>query len=226
MANSTISRNVFVIIPCYNHGKHLGDVIAGVRGQLSDCDIVVVDDGSDDDSALVAASHGCHVIRHGENQGKGAALWSGIQWGLEQGKEWFLFLDADGQHPANSIPDFLEAAAKEKADFIMGNRLGDVTDMPPHRRLSNRLTSGYLSKKSGKSIPDSQCGFRLIHRRCLEGFQPTTRHYDTETEILLYAASKGARFTSVTIPTIYRGQSSSIRNIRDTLRFLRIIRRC
>lgn len=204
----------------------MGGVIAGVRGQVPDGDIVVVDDGSGDDSALVAASHGCHVIRHGENQGKGAALWSGIQWGLDQGKEWFLFLDADGQHPTDSIPEFLDTAARDDADFVMGNRLGDVTDMPPHRRLSNRLTSWFLSKKVGESIPDSQCGFRLVHRRCLEGFQPTTRHYDTETEILLHAASKGARFSSVTIPTIYRGQSSSIRNVSDTLRFIRVLRRC
>ncbi len=225
MSQIAAKHNMIVVIPCYNHGKHLGGVIADVRGYLPECDLVVVDDGSSDDSALAAALHGCHVIRHGENQGKGAALWSGIQWGLDQGKEWFLFLDADGQHPANSIPDFLEAASNN-TDFVMGNRLGDVTDMPPHRRLSNRLTSRYLSKKIGKSIPDSQCGFRLIHRRCLEGFQPTTRHYDTETEILLYAASKGARFKSVTISTIYRGQSSSIRNFRDTLRFLRVIRRC
>ncbi len=225
MSQIAAKRSMIVVIPCYNHGKHLGDVIAGVCGQLPDADIVVVDDGSNDDSALVAASCGCHVIRHGENQGKGAALWSGIRWGLDQDKEWFLFLDADGQHPANSIPDFLEAEG-DNNDFVMGNRLGDVTDMPPHRRLSNRLTSWYLSKKIGESIPDSQCGFRLIHRRCLEGFQPTTRHYDTETEILLHAASKGARFASVTIPTIYRGQSSSIRKFRDTLRFIRIIRRC
>jgi glycosyltransferase involved in cell wall biosynthesis len=216
-------QNTVVIIPCYNHGTHLGALLDGVKQQLPSCNIVVVDDGSADNCTLTASSKGCHVLRHPENRGKGAALWTGMQWGLEHGSQWFLFLDADGQHPPEIIPAFWELAESTNSNFIMGNRLGDMSDMPIHRRLSNRITSWLLSRKIGRNIPDSQCGFRLMHRSCLKDFTPTTRHYETETEILLHAARNRARFASVTIPTVYRGQSSSIRNVRDTIRFLRLI---
>ena len=212
-----------VIIPCYNHGNHLQILLPEVRSHCVDWDILVVDDGSDDDTSVTAGSNECTILRHPENRGKGAALWNGIQWGLTNAKDWFLFLDADGQHPAEAIPWFLEAAITSNATFVMGNRLHDVSCMPYHRRLSNWITSWILSRKSGQKIHDSQCGFRLIHRSCLDGFRPLTQHYETETEILLYAARQGARFASVNIPTIYRGQRSSINNFRETLRFIRVV---
>jgi len=217
------SQNQLIVIPCYDHGAHLRELLPSVHEKLPSWDILLVDDGSTDDSSLIAGICGCRVIRHPENRGKGAALCSGIQWGLARDKTWFLFMDADGQHPAESIPWFLEAAEGAKATFVMGNRLGDVSSMPRHRLVSNRLTSQLLSWKIGQKIHDSQCGFRLVHRDWLAGFKPTTRHYETETEILLHAARNGARFASVNIPTIYRGQPSSIHNIRDSFRFVRVI---
>jgi glycosyltransferase involved in cell wall biosynthesis len=215
--------NAVAIIPCYNHEKHLEALLGNIYQQVPNWDIVLVDDGSTDDSSLTAAHMGCKVLRHPENLGKGAALWTGIQWGLTQGEDWFLFLDADGQHSPEAIPWFLEAADAAGATFVMGNRLHDVSAMPYHRRLSNWITSWILSRKTGQKMHDSQCGFRLIHRSCIEGFRPTTRRYETETEILLYAARNGARFASVNIPTIYQGQRSSIDNVRDTVRFVRVI---
>ena len=223
MTTNIIYENSLTVIPCYNHGKHLESLLVDIHQQLPGCDIVLVDDGSTDDSSLTATAMGCHIIRHPENLGKGAALWTGIQWGLQKSLDWFLFMDADGQHPASSISLFLDAIDNSEYTFVIGNRLGDMSTMPYHRRLSNRLTSWILSRKIGHHIPDSQCGFRLIHRSCLEDFQPKTKHYETETELLLHAAKKGARFGSVTIPTIYQGQSSSIRNVRDTWRFIRLI---
>jgi len=216
-------ENSLIIIPCYNHGIYLETLLGDIHRQLPHWEIVLVDDGSTDDSSLTAAPMGCHVIRHPENLGKGAALWTGIQWGLSHGNDWFLFMDADGQHPASSIPTFLDAINNSENTFVIGNRLGDMTDMPYHRRLSNRLTSWILSKKIGRHIPDSQCGFRLIHKSCLEDFHPKTQHYETETEILLHAARKSARFESIKIPTIYQGQRSGIHNFRDTVRFIRLI---
>jgi glycosyltransferase involved in cell wall biosynthesis len=223
VVNTITHSNSLIIIPCYNHGKHLEVLLRNIHWQLPNWNIVLVDDGSTDDSSLTTVPSGCHILRHPENLGKGAALWTGIQWGLQKGKDWFLFMDADEQHPPESIPAFLDMMEDSGNTFIIGNRLGDMSNMPFHRRLSNRLTSWILSKKIKHNIPDSQCGFRLVHRTCLEGFRPKTRHYETETELLLYAAQKGARIGSVTIPTIYQGQRSSIRNVRDTCRFIRLI---
>ena len=202
-----------IVIPCFNHGAHLPDLLRHVQEELPSWDIVLVDDGCTDDSSLAAGTCGCHVIRHPENRGKGAALWTGIQWGLARGKEWFLFMDADGQHPAASIPWLLDAATAANATFVIGNRMDEVSSMPRHRRWSNRLTSMLLSWKTGQTFRDSQCGFRLVHRDCLTGFKPITRRYETETEILLHVARRGARFASVNIPTILERTTSLFKDI-------------
>ncbi|MCX7915288.1 MAG: glycosyltransferase family 2 protein, partial [Verrucomicrobiae bacterium] len=134
-----------------------------------------------------------------------------------------IFLDADGQHDPDEIPQFIRCAENNPAGIVVGNRMTHTADMPWLRLQTNRVTSWITSKLAGQPIPDSQCGYRLIHRSVLPALALGTAHFETETEMLIQAGRAGYRITSVPVRTIYLpGRHSHIRPLRDTLRFLRL----
>jgi len=134
-------------------------------------------------------------------------------------------LDADMQHPPSLVPSLIQPIREGLADFVIGSRERSKSSMSWARRTSNFLTSFMVSRRIRKMIPDSQSGFRAIRMHFLRDMELTTSRYETETEILIKAADAGARFAFVPIPTIYAGETSSIRHVRDTLRFIRLFLR-
>jgi len=216
---------LLVLIPAYRLEGGIVDLLRRVRETAPDADILVVDDGSDDGTAARAASvPGVRVVSHGANRGKGAALRTGFAAAVEEGYPWVLTMDGDGQHPPESIPRFLEEAEGD-ADLIVGSRKRGRSSMPVHRRLSNRLTSWLASRAAGVHLPDSQSGYRLIRTEVLRRVPLTTDGYEMETELLIGAARAGFRISSVPIPTCYGEETSHIRVGRDTIRFLRVLRK-
>jgi glycosyltransferase involved in cell wall biosynthesis len=208
------------VIPAYNEAPRIGGVVRRVRRIIDD--VLVVDDASTDNGPAVAADAGALVL-HNEppNHGKGYALRVGFSYALAEDYGAVVTLDADGQHPPELIPRFL-AALEDGADLVYGNRLGDLTAMPPERVFSNRTTTALVSLLAGTRLADSQCGMRAVRAWVLRTAVTECDGFAAESEQLILAARNGARLAPVTIPTIYLPDSSSKMHVlRDTLRFAR-----
>ena len=156
-----LELNSCAVIPCFNEGATLAPLVAGVRRFLPR--VLVVDDGSTDDTSSRAAGAGARVIRHEKNSGKGAALRSGLSRALAEGFEWAVTLDGDGQHAPEDLPVLLNCASQTGAPLVIGNRMNDARKMPWLRRRVNLWMSRQLSRRAGRDLPDTQSGFRLIH---------------------------------------------------------------
>jgi glycosyltransferase involved in cell wall biosynthesis len=216
-------QNTAAVIPAFNEEKHIGDVVRRTREQLDH--VVVVDDGSSDETAARAREAGAEVIVHPENRGKGESIKSGLRYWLERQLTWVVILDADGQHRPEEIDRLIRAAASDGASLLLGNRMKDISSMPPVRRWVNRYMSKKISRLCGQDIPDTQCGFRMLHRHFIPEVLSGTDRFDYETEMLIIASRKGFRIESVPISTVYSDEVSSINPIRDTIRFFKLIRR-
>ena len=217
--------NVAALIPCYFEEKHIREVAARAHAQLDT--VLVVDDGSTDGTEKEARAAGVEVIRHTVNQGKGAAIKTGLrELSARMGIEYALILDGDGQHLPEEIPNFLAAANATRAPLFVGTRMTDTRRMPFVRRMTNRFMSWQISRVCGQEVPDSQCGFRMIHRDLAPAMVAIeTVKFDYETEMLVVASRRGARIAAVPISTIYGDEVSKIHPVRDTVRFCRMMAR-
>ena len=217
--------NVAALIPCYFESKRIRDVAARVKQQLDT--VLVVDDGSTDATESEAQATGVEVIRHTVNQGKGAAIKTGLSALAERpGIEYVLILDGDGQHAPEEISRFLNLANETKAPMLVGNRMTDTRNMPFVRKVTNSFMSSQISKVCGQDVPDSQCGFRMIHRDLLTAMVDiATTKFDYETEQLVVASRRGCRIAAVPISTIYGDEKSKIHPVRDSIRFYEMMQR-
>jgi len=210
---------ILALIPAFNEQNSIANVVRGVSQHIPD--VLVVDDGSTDMTAVEAESAGARVVRLEENSGKGVALNMGFAVAEELGSSHVLTLDADGQHDPAEIPQFLEKMEETGAAMVIGCRMEDVSSMPKIRRMTNRISSWLVSRLSGQLIHDSQSGYRLMSMELPRQVEVRSRRYDAESEILIAAARKGFLIAEVTIRTIYGGERSKIRAVSDSLRFFR-----
>jgi glycosyltransferase involved in cell wall biosynthesis len=211
---------VLAVVPAYDEAPR---VRAVVEGALAHLPVLVVDDGSTDDTAAVAEAAGATVLRQQPNQGKGAALRAGFRWALASGYDAVLTLDADGQHDPAEIPSFLDAGVRTGADLIVGRR--DFGRMPPIRRLSNRLGGLAFSWAVGRRIPDNQSGYRLVSRRLMEAMLASSESgFEFEVEMITTAIRAGWAIDWVPIRTIYAGAPSHIDPWRHFTSFVRMVR--
>jgi glycosyltransferase involved in cell wall biosynthesis len=215
---------IAAVIPAYQEEKHVGEVARRARAQLEN--VLVVDDGSTDATADRARSSGVEVVVHPQNCGKGESIKTGLRYWLERGSEYVVILDADGQHLPEEISRFVDAAGSESdAKIFVGSRMNDTTTMPLVRRIVNRYMSGKISRVCGQRIPDTQCGFRMLHRDIIPEILSGASRFEYETEMLIIASRKGHRVASVPITTVYSDEVSSINPVRDTVRFFKLLRR-
>ena len=215
---------VAAVIPAYNEEKHIGEVVRRTRQQLDD--VLVVDDGSADKTAESAREAGAQVIVHEQNQGKGETIKTGLRHWLERQFDLVIILDADGQHRPEEIDHFIAATfSADEPKMVLGNRMNDISTMPLVRRFVNRWMSRQISTACGQEIPDTQCGYRLLHRQLIPEVLGGAARFDYETEMLIVASRKGFRIASVPISTVYSDEVSSIHPVRDTLRFFKLMRR-
>lgn len=211
-----------VIVPAYREGGRIGAVVRGIRGQMAD--VIVVDDGSDDATALEAEAAGAVVVRHERNKGKGAALETGFQEARERGFAFVITMDGDGQHDPGDISAFVGAYRETGIPVLVGSRMEDVKAMPLVRWLTNRFMSWLISREMGQKVPDTQCGYRLYSLDVLAGIRVASGGYAAESEILMDLSHRGVRIGSVPVATIYGTEKSKIHPVRDTIRFFRMLR--
>jgi glycosyltransferase involved in cell wall biosynthesis len=211
---------IVALVPGFQEGPRIGAVVSQAREHLP---VLVVDDGSADDTAAQAEAAGATVIRQVPNQGKGAALRAGFRHAIAEGLDAVITLDADGQHDPGEIPRFLAAYERTGADLIVGRR--DFRRMPPIRRLSNELGGRAFSWAVGRSIPDNQSGYRLVGRRLMERLLDSRESgFEFEVEMLTTAIRADLAIEWVPIRTIYAGEPSHIRPLAHLSNFIRIVR--
>jgi glycosyltransferase involved in cell wall biosynthesis len=213
------TRQCVAVIPCFNEAPSIAAVVAEVSRHLPN--ILVVDDGSSDGTAVKAKAAGAEVLRFDRNGGKGAALRAAWQHASQQGFTWVLMMDGDGQHAPDDIPKFLACADNNDATLVVGNRMGNAPAMPWLRRQVNRWMSRRLSNLAGVPIPDSQCGFRLACLETLMRFPLSARRFEIESETLLALLAAGQSVEFVPIHVIYESDRSNICPFVDTWRWLR-----
>lgn len=211
---------VVALIPGYQEGPRIARVVEGAARHLP---VVVVDDGSTDDTASRAERAGATVIRQVPNQGKGAALRTGFRYAIEHGAEAVVTLDADGQHDPDEITGFLAAYRSSGPELIVGRR--DFAAMPPIRRLSNTVGGVVFSGAVGRRIPDNQSGYRLVGRRLMTALLDSREDgFAFEVEMIARAIALDLPIAWVPIRTIYAGEPSHIRPWAHFTSFLRAAR--
>jgi len=216
-------RRAACVIPAYQAADSIAAVVQGVRTYAPELLIVVVDDGSRDDTAARARLSGAdHIVRHAANRGKGAALVSGFACvrANDPRVDAVVTMDADDQHDPASLPALLAALAG--ADLVIGSRCRGGTAMPLHRRAANALSSRAITWCAGHVIRDAQCGFRGIRRTLLDRVPHLGDRYEAETSFVIRAARAGAIIAQVEIPTRY-GPPSHFRPLRDAARVVATI---
>ena len=212
--------SILALIPAHQEGPRIAAVVGAARAHLS---VVVVDDGSTDDTAVVAEAAGATVLRQRPNAGKGAALRAGFRHALEHGAAAVVTLDADGQHDPAEIPLFLDRYEEVRPELVIGRR--DFGSMPAVRRLSNTIGGWVFSAAVGRRVADNQSGYRLIGRRLMTALLDSDEHgFEFEVEMIARCIALGLPMAEVPIRTIYAGEPSHIRPWAHFTSFLRVSR--
>jgi glycosyltransferase involved in cell wall biosynthesis len=213
-------RTFIALIPAYNEALRVASVVERALAHLP---VLVVDDGSVDETAAIAQAAGATVLVQNPNQGKGAALQAGFRWAMAEAYEAVVTLDADGQHDPAEIPKFLQAYDTHRADLIIGQR--DFSQMPPVRRLANLLGRLTFSWALGQRIPDNQSGYRLVSRRLMAAMldHNIERGFEYEVEMITICIRRSFGLAWVPIRTIYAGETSHINPIQHVKNFLRLL---
>src|SRR6266566_5727335 len=163
---------ILVAIPAFNEGTTIGSVVLKARQFANQ--VVVVDDGSTDDTAETAALAGAHVIQHSRNLGKGLAIRSAWLYARERSPEAFVLLDGDHQHDPNDIPRLVQTVLSGKSDVVIGVRWGKTSGMPMYRRMGKRaLDYSTAAVTKNGLLTDSQSGYRVFSQHALQSLEPT-----------------------------------------------------
>ncbi len=222
MKDDAEGMRVWVIIPAYNERFSLAGILEELKNK--NLSVLVVDDGSIDNTYEVAKNKADSVIRNDKNLGKGVSLKKGVEYLLKKTNfEYLITMDADGQHSPSDLDEFFQQASSG-AHFVVGNRMSNHLGMPGLRVITNKFMSWFISRISGQRIPDTQCGFRLIKREVLEKIRINTNNFEIESEILIKAARLGFSIKSIPVKSIYfKSLRSRINPFVDTIRFIKFI---
>jgi glycosyltransferase involved in cell wall biosynthesis len=211
------TKQCAAVIPCFNESACVGGVVLAVRRYLPS--VIVVDDGSTDGTAEVAAAAGAEMRRKPVNSGKGAALRAGWQHAVRRGFAWVLTMDGDGQHAPDDIPTLLNCAENTGAALVIGNRMSQPELMPWLRRRVNQWMTRRLSKLVGVPLADSQCGFRLINLDALSRLQIRADRFAVESETIVAFIAAGCKVEFVPVQVIYKTTPSRIHPVLDSWRW-------
>ncbi|KYK32881.1 MAG: glycosyltransferase family 2 protein [Theionarchaea archaeon] len=210
--------NVSLIIPAYNEADHLPHLLNSVPSTVNE--IIVVDDGSTDETPTIVQNNGAVLVKHPVNKGKGIAMVSGIK---KATGDVVVFMDADLQHHPEDINRVLTPVLEGHADLSIGVRtLGSRKEMPPQRRFTNFLGNLLVFLRTWKWISDTQSGFRAVRKEYLDKMTFKSQRYEIEIEMLIWASKLGMRIQEVPIKVKY-GEEKSHWKVRNLLRVFKIL---
>lgn len=210
-----------VLIPTYNNAGTLAAVVGSVREVVGD--VVVVNDGSTDDTKRILASiDGIRVIDYAENRGKGYALKLGLRKAYEWGYRYAITIDSDGQHHADDIPAFLDAIEQRPDSLIIGARNLAAENMPSQNTFANRFSNFWYKVETGQTLADTQSGFRLYPLERLHDVRFITGRYEFEVEIIVRAAWRGVNVENIPIKVYYPPAEERVSHFRPLRDFTRI----
>lgn len=206
--------SIWVIVPAFNEMRR----VVGVLDDLSalSASVVVVDDGSYDQTAELAASRNVHVLRHMVNRGQGAALLTGIDFALSRGATFLVTFDSDGQHRAADVPQMIEILKRSEADLVLGSRfLGSAPGIPLHRRVLLKLAVLFTRLTTGMRLTDAHNGLRAMTADAARTLRFSEDGMAHASQILSLAARSRLRVVEVpcqiryTTESLEKGQKSS-----------------
>jgi glycosyltransferase involved in cell wall biosynthesis len=208
---------VYVVIAAYNEAEVIARVVAGV--ERDGYQVVVIDDGSRDDTAGAARAAGATVISHPLNLGQGAALQTGIEYALAQAADVIVTFDADGQHRPADIGRLVAALAQERADFVLGSRfLGQSPRLPPLRRLLLRAATVFTRLSTGLQLTDTHNGLRAMTSRGARAIHLRQNRMAHASELLSQIGSSGLRYAERPVTVEYTAYSlAKGQHMRDAI---------
>jgi glycosyltransferase involved in cell wall biosynthesis len=212
--SEALRRDVFAVIAAYNEGAAIGKVVAELRATCPN--VVVVDDGSADDTWRNARDAGAIVLRHLLNRGQGAALQTGITYALSQGAKVIVTFDADGQHRPEDLPALVAPIAAGEVDICLGSRFLEHADaVPLGRRLLLMGAIAFTRVTSGLKLSDAHNGLRAFSRRAAERFDIQLDRMAHASELIDQVRSSGLPYREIPVHIRYtdyslaKGQRSS-----------------
>lgn len=210
-----------ILIPTYNNEQTVRSVVEQAIGVCSD--VVVVNDGATDSTAEVLAGiEGITVLKHEENKGKGVALKTGLRFAGEQGFDYAIAMDSDGQHFVDDVPAFADALEREPEAFIVGVRDFNQENMPGKNTFANKFSNFWFRFETGQNLSDTQCGFRCYPLKQFEGMTFITGRYEFELEVLVRAAWRGVKLVPLPIKVFYAPVGERVSHFRPLRDFTRI----
>lgn len=204
------------VIPTYNNARTVADI---VRRTVTVCpDVIVVNDGSTDDTLEELKSVNCEVISYSRNRGKGYALRRGLEAARTAGFDYAVTIDSDGQHSPEEIPQLL-AALGDKPTLVVGSRNLQADGMPAGNTFANRFSNFWFRLQTGLRLPDTQTGFRIYPLHHLPCLKLLTYRYESELELLVFSAWRGVHIVPVPVSVSYPDDRvSHFRPFRDFFR--------
>jgi glycosyltransferase involved in cell wall biosynthesis len=219
------SRNL-AVVPAYNEVASVADVVASLHEHAPDFDVLVIDDGSTDETAAIARAAGARVLRHPFNLGIGGAVQSGFVFALEQGYDRMVQVDGDGQHVAEEISVLQQAMDTDPTDVVCGSRFMTETGYPApiSRRTGIHIFAFLLSRIVEQQVSDPTSGFRLYNRRAIALFANDYPHDYPEVEAVLMVHHHRLRMREVPVRMLERGGGqSSIKSGKSAYYMIKVL---
>jgi glycosyltransferase involved in cell wall biosynthesis len=211
MTQATQKTRVLAGIAAYNEARYVGSVVLQARQYVDE--VIVVDDGSTDSTAKVAALAGATVVRHPQNKGKGAAVQTILAEARKRNPDVLVLLDADAQHDPNEIPVLIKPIS-EGFDLVIGSREAQEAKTPRYRRIGKEVIFRSSRLASRTNVYDSESGFRALSPKAINGLDLKANGFAVESEMITFAADKKLKITEVPISNIYTKDGSTLHPIR------------